>query len=116
MRKIKPVHLLAIVCGLLLSLASTQQIYGDYETVHTRLLQSTGWINCPQPNGGNSWGTCWVYDRQQRLVITNKHVIDKALSVTIDFPMYEKGKLVTSITDYIKQVPIRGQVIAFDEK
>src|SRR5262249_43514575 len=103
-----------LVVGLVL--VPVQAVRADTETIYQRLLQSTGWINCPQPGGPNSWGTCWVYDKQQRLVITNKHVIDKATTVTVDFPMYQQGRLVTLVTEYLKTAPINGKVVAFDEK
>jgi S1-C subfamily serine protease len=89
---------------------------GDSDTLNRRLLRSTGWINCPQPDGGNSWGTCWVLDREERLVVTNKHVVDAARTAKVDFPRYTKGKLVTAVDDYLPHPPIHGRVIYFDEK
>src|SRR5436305_1112507 len=106
----------AILAGLLLSLAVVPQARADGEAVFKRLLKSTGWINCPQPDGGNSWGTCWVVDRGQRLVVTNKHVVDRAVTVAVDFPLYERGQLVTNVTDYIPKAPYRGTVVFFDER
>src|SRR5256885_948754 len=106
----------ALLAALLLSLALAPQAQADGEAVFKRLLKSTGWINCPQPGGGNSWGTCWVVDRAQRLVITNKHVVDRTTNVTVDFPLYERGQLLTKLSDYIPQAPHRGTVVFFDER
>src|SRR5438874_3344668 len=108
--------LVGVLAGLVLSLALVPQARADSETLFKRLLKSTGWINCPQPDGGNSWGTCWVYDRDERLVITNKHVIDRAVTVTVDFPLYDRGQLLTSVPDYDARAPYRGKVVFFDER
>src|SRR5262245_60707307 len=107
---------LGLSVGLVLALMLAPQAHADSEAVFKRLLKSTGWINCPQPDGGNSWGTCWVVDRSQRLVITNKHVVDRATKVTVDFPLYERGQLLTKLSDYIPQTPYRGSVVYFDER
>src|SRR5438094_8215637 len=104
---------IGLSAALVLSLVLAPQVHADSETLFKRLLKSTGWINCPQPHGGNSWGTCWVYDRDERLVVTNKHVIDRAVTVTVDFPLYDRGQLLTSVPDYIARAPYPGQVVVF---
>jgi S1-C subfamily serine protease len=112
----KPKWNVLLAACLTLALVPAGQAHADTETIYNKLLHATGWINCPQPNGGNSWGTCWVYDREQRLVITNKHVIDEATTVLVDFPLYRDGKLLTNLADYLQTRPIQGKVLAFDEK
>jgi S1-C subfamily serine protease len=105
---------LVLLVGLFL--VPVQPGRADTETIRLRMLRSTGWINCPQPDGTNSWGTCWVYDRAQRLVVTNMHVIDKARWVMVDFPVFRDGQLVLLVQEYLKMAPINGKVLAFDDK
>jgi hypothetical protein len=111
---IVPRWYLVLIAGMLL--LPIRQTRADTNTIYKKLLQSTGWINCPQPGGGNSWGTCWVCNKQERLVITNKHVVDKAASIVVDFPLFRGGKLLTLVNDYLQTSPLKGKVIAFDEK
>jgi S1-C subfamily serine protease len=106
------VTLTSVVLGLTLSCSA----YADSETIYNRLLQSTGWINCPQPDGTNSWGTCWVVDREERLVVTNKHVVDRASKVMVDFPMYRDGQLIWMVSEYLRTAPTHGKVLAADSK
>jgi S1-C subfamily serine protease len=107
---------LPVIVWLTLSLAVVQSARADSQTIYNRLLRSTGWINCLQPDGSNSWGTCWLADQDERLVVTNKHVVDHAARVVVDFPMFKDGKLVTKVSEYLKTSPINGKLLALDGK
>jgi hypothetical protein len=104
------------MAAVVLGLALAAPARAETETLYGRLLKSTGWINCPQPGGANSSGTCWVFDAQERLVITNHHVVDGATKVVVDFPMYQNGQLVKRVSEYQKCRPFRGKVLATDVK
>jgi S1-C subfamily serine protease len=109
-------HCRLTIAAVILGLSLTSSVQADSQTIYNRLLKSTGWINCPQPDGSNSWGTCWVVDREERLVITSKHVVDLATAVLVDFPQYMEGRLITRVTEYLKLAPIHGKVLAIDTK
>jgi S1-C subfamily serine protease len=48
-------------------------------------------------------GTAWVVDKKNRLLVTNHHVAGKAKEITLYFPEYRSGKLITSRDWYINK-------------
>jgi V8-like Glu-specific endopeptidase len=83
--------------------------------LYTKTLQATGWIYVP----GSGDGTCWVVDLEERLVVTNKHVVGGMDYAEIMFPLFQAGQVVTSANEYLKQagkLVIKGKVIARDSK
>jgi S1-C subfamily serine protease len=100
---------------LLLCLSTTSIARADDAALFTKTLQATGWIYVP----GSGDGTCWVVDREQRLVITNKHVVGAQVDAEVMFPLFRDGQLVTAAREYLKledKLVIKGKVIARDAK
>ncbi|MEL6105415.1 MAG: trypsin-like peptidase domain-containing protein [Planctomycetota bacterium] len=62
--------------------------------VYDRILKSVGYIEIRTDDGG--WnGTGWVVDAEQRLMVTNQHVIEGMLNCSVYFPEYVNGELNT---------------------
>lgn len=62
--------------------------------VYDRILKSVGYIEIRTDDGG--WnGTGWVVDAEQRLMVTNQHVIEGMLNCAVYFPEYINGELNT---------------------
>jgi Trypsin-like peptidase domain len=83
--------------------------------LYTKTLQATGWIYVP----GSGDGTCWVVDLEERLVVTNKHVVGVMEDAEIIFPLFHDGQVVTAANEYLKEagkLVIKGKVIARDAK
>lgn len=58
------------------------------------MLKSVGYIEIVTDDGG--WhGTGWVVDAEQRLLVTNQHVVETYLDCYVYFPEYSNGKLNT---------------------
>lgn len=58
------------------------------------MLQSVVLIECGSDDDV-TYGTGWVVDAQQRLIVTNHHVVEMYLGCSIYFPEYDNGRLVT---------------------
>jgi CBS domain-containing protein len=114
------------VIPLLLSLAFApfagaegKRLLRSRPRVYEQILRSTGLVLVQYQKTGLG-GTCWVVDRQRRLVITNCHVTnDRKLgnpqAVIVFFPHYSGGKLVRNFNTYLKELPaIRAWVVATD--
>src|SRR5439155_4712867 len=76
-------------------------------------LKSTCWVITP---GGD--GTGWVLDREQKLIVTNRHVVGDFNEVKVMFPMYTHGQVVVAEGEYlkVKEKFITGKVLARDPK
>lgn len=84
--------------------------------VYQKTLKSTCWI-IAKTSEGTFTGSGVVVDQEQKLVITNAHVTGSAKNVTVLFPQYEDGELIAVKKKYIekiKEIGIKGRVIAFD--
>jgi S1-C subfamily serine protease len=46
-------------------------------------------------------GSGWVVDAQRRLIVTNHHVAGDAKRITVYFPKFQSGELVTSFGSYV---------------
>src|SRR5262245_12399772 len=100
---------------LVLCLTTTGVVRADDAALYAKTLQATGWIYVPDCGDG----TCWVVNREQRLVVTNKHVVGTKDDVEVMFPLFANGKVVTATEEYLKRgadLIIRGKVIARDAK
>jgi S1-C subfamily serine protease len=86
------------------------------EKVYQRTLKATVWIMGAK--GG--WGSGSLIDATQRLVITNYHVVKDAGNVTVFFPIFRNGKLVTERSEYLTNAryshAIPGEVLHKDPK
>jgi hypothetical protein len=84
--------------------------------VYRKLLLSTGWVVVPG-KAGLSVGTCFVVDRERRLVITCRHVIGECEEALIYFPTVRDGAVTVEGTHYLTKTTARvGQVIAIDRE
>jgi S1-C subfamily serine protease len=72
------------------------------ERIRARLLRSTVLI-VGRLDRGLALGTGTLIDKQNRLVLTNYHVASRAQSLTVHFPIYRQGTLVTELRDYVQQ-------------
>jgi V8-like Glu-specific endopeptidase len=100
---------------LVLCLTTTSVVRADDAALYQKTLEATGWIYVP----GLGDGTCWVVDREQKLVVTNKHVVGTKDDAEIMFPMFKDGEVVTVAGEYLKRsksLMIKGKVIARDAK
>jgi len=110
-----PIRSMTSVAVLVLTLSSTGAVRADDLAVYHKTLRSTGWIYVP----GRGEGTCWIVDRDERLVITNVHVVRDSDYAEVMFPKYEGGKLVTAAKAYLQVWPsqaIKGKVLYRDVK
>ncbi|MCA9130186.1 MAG: trypsin-like peptidase domain-containing protein [Planctomycetales bacterium] len=62
---------------------------------YEKMLTGVALIQCTTDDATTS-GTGWVVDAEQRLLVTNHHVIDGFLDCWIYFPLYVDGHLVTN--------------------
>jgi S1-C subfamily serine protease len=100
--------------GVLLLWLAAGQAQAD-QGVYQRTLRSTGWVVIPQGKDSFRIGTCWVVDRERKLVVTNQHVVSTAREVSVYFPAWRKGKVVYESSYYMTSAKsIRGKVIATD--
>src|SRR6185295_12884079 len=89
--------------------------WADDSVLFRKTLRATCWVQTP--NGGH--GTGWVVDHEQRLVITNKHVVGTFDEASVMFPMFKDGSLVTAAGEYLNQadkLKVSGKVLARDDK
>lgn len=84
----------------------------EQNQVTQRLLKSTAWIVTLLPGGGAGSGSGFLVDRENKLVLTNHHVIRRAKEgrTMVVFPIYDKGKLVQEMDRYLKLVMDRRGV------
>ncbi len=68
---------------------------------------------------GKGWAAGWVFDHQQKLIVTNKHVVGNQKEVTVLFPVYKNGALVTAKSYYAvhqAELLVKAVVAARDDK
>src|SRR5437773_1126850 len=63
--------------------------------IYERALNATGWIIVPTQNK-TAMGTCWVADKEKRLVVTSRHVVQNSREVLVYFPGRQEGVLVVN--------------------
>src|SRR5262249_55519827 len=84
-------------------------------------IKSTAWV-LPVEDGGRirSSGTGTLIDRSRGVIVTNYHVVNENDKVLIFFPLFQKGKLVTSRSTYLDMAKsgggIPGQVVAREKQ
>lgn len=82
--------------------------------IYQRAIHSTGWVIVPTDDAMAS-GTCWLVDKDKKLLVTCEHVVGKAKDVLVYFPRFEQEELLVESGDYLrKQTPIDGRVLAVD--
>src|SRR5438132_4713805 len=92
---------------------------GGGQAIYKHLLKSVAWVLAISPNSV-SGGTGSLIDRQNRLVITNHHVVGDSNQIIVFFPTYEQGKLIAERDVYMQRLKredvIRAHVLAKDQK
>lgn len=79
------------------------------DAIYQKTLPSTCWVVGPMS------GTGWVVDAEKNLVVTCHHVVGEAGNVTLYFPIFREGNLMTSSGFYRNQkAGIKGRVLAVD--
>lgn len=102
-----------------LTAPSVRADVGDGAQVYQGVLKSIAWIHSPRGQGKSATGTGSLVDRQQRLILTNYHVVGDGDRVSVMFPIHERGKLIAEREQYIARVRadgIRGRVVARDRR
>lgn len=84
--------------------------------LHQHLAHGAGWVRIFDGNGGVLNGTCWILDAEKRLMVTNHHVVDGHDTVTVTFPVWKDGKLVTSEAAYKDAPRVKAVVIDRDRR
>ncbi len=73
---------------------------------YNKILKSVALILCENTDGSTCSGTGWVLDAEQRLLVTNDHVIEGFTDCKVFFPEFIDGQLVTDPAKSI--VPARA--------
>jgi S1-C subfamily serine protease len=102
--------------ALALWLAAVGPALAQQAAVYQKTLEGTGFVVVPKPGNQVSYGTCWIFDHKQRLVVTNVHVVGSAEKCLVAFPRYNGGKVVTESSKYQQNDYIPGKVLARDAK
>jgi tetratricopeptide (TPR) repeat protein len=88
------------------------EVAGD--KIYQKALRSTVEVQVRVNGKTVSWGTGWVVDVANRLIVTNDHVVGKADTVYIVFPMYKDGRVVTDRARYDPDDAVSGRVLDSD--
>jgi S1-C subfamily serine protease/HEAT repeat protein len=84
-------------------------------SIYDRLLKSTAMIVRSDGAGHLGRGSGSLVHREQRLVLTNYHVVGNESEVFVTFPLYEKGKLIVESDHYKRKFQnnefIRAKVV-----
>jgi hypothetical protein len=102
--------------GLAPSLAAKEV---DGAELYQKVVKSAVYILTPV-KGGHGEGSGSLIDAEQKLVVTNYHVVEDQEKVFVIFPRYVKGQLDTDKQGYKKRLQnnegIKGTVICRDKK
>lgn len=84
--------------------------------LYQRILKSTCFI-LAQSGEGYSLGTGWIANVEEKLIVTNHHVVGAENTAMIYFPAFQAGRLITDRQHYIKREKgIHAEVIDTDTK
>jgi hypothetical protein len=103
------------IAAVVLTLGLTPGVArADDIALYNQTLKASGWMLTPTV--GN--GSCWVVDRDNKLVLTNLHVVDNMNDVIVRFPKYRDGVLLTDAKEYLTDLStaVHGTVLARDGK
>lgn len=81
--------------------------------VYDRLLRSTVCLQIELGEGRRTTGTGWVLDADRRLIVTNQHVVDEHETVSLRFPKFDDGRVVSDPDAYTDEA-MRGRVVDSD--
>jgi tetratricopeptide (TPR) repeat protein/S1-C subfamily serine protease len=84
--------------------------------VYTKAIKGVVFVSVKGKDGSTWQGTGWVLDKEQRLVVTNHHVIEDAEDFRVFFPLYVDGQLVTDLgRSLVDARAIAGRIVDSDE-
>jgi HEAT repeat protein len=96
------------------------------EVLHRKLIKSAVWIATQIPPGAISIGSGALVDKENRLILTNHHVIshtleNSRLAPSVFFAEFEQGKLIDSSKHYMDELKqnkgyLTGRVVFHDQK
>jgi S1-C subfamily serine protease len=85
--------------------------------LYQKVVRSCVYIITPA-KGGFGAGSGSLIDAEQRIVLTNEHVVDDNKYVFVQFPIFKDGQIVGDKDTYMARIPenkaIRGTVLARD--
>jgi predicted Zn finger-like uncharacterized protein len=88
-------------------------------TIYQYVLKSTAWIITKQAEGA-AMGTGSLIDKDNRLVLTNYHVVHGSQDFVVFFPTYKEGRLIQERKAYMERAraddAIRGKIMDVDDK
>jgi S1-C subfamily serine protease len=87
--------------------------------VYQNVLKSTVWVISDRGAGQTATGSGTLIDRRRRLVLTNYHVVGDIDRVTVIFPVFRDGQLISERSYYKqheRELGIRGTVKARDKQ
>jgi len=83
--------------------------------LYNQILRSVALIDCKTDDGASWTGTGWVLDVQQRLLVTNHHVVEGVEECDVYFPEFINGQLVTDPAKSVVQArAIHARVVDCD--
>jgi len=114
-------RLFALRTRVVLALALALCVAGSAranEAVFHKALQSSAFVVVPKTDNQLGYGSGWIADRDQRLIVTNNHVVGDYTNVYVYFPLWDDaGRLMTQSRELVRQrQQVSGRVIARDTK
>jgi len=109
---------LAVFASMMLALAAAPEPARADAEIYKQTLQSTAWIVVEMPEG-TSRGSGVLVDLENRLVITNFHVVGDQRDAHVFFPSMKDGRPIAErkfYLDKIEELSLKGRVIAVDRK
>ena len=89
----------------------------DGAELYDKVVKSCVYIITPA-KGGMAQGSGSLIDAEQKLVLTNYHVVEEQDLVFVQFPVYIKGELLTDKEKYKQRIPqglaVKGTVLCRD--
>lgn len=115
--------LAVVVIGLLPNLGLSPRLVAedvDGQKLYEKVVKSAVYILTPL-TGGHAEGSGSLIDVEQKLVVTNYHVVEDQNKVFVIFPIYKDGELMTDKQEYKRRVVnkglgIKGTVLCRDKK
>jgi S1-C subfamily serine protease len=105
----------AAILALALCLTTARSAWAE-QSVYQKTLQATGFVVVTKEKDQLGYGTCWIVDHDQRLAVTNIHVVEMYNKCKVAFPRFIQGQVVTSSAKYSAKDFIAGKVLARDAK
>jgi S1-C subfamily serine protease len=102
--------------AMLLAASTTAQANSG---VYQRTVQSTAWVWSPIDEKTSSTGTGALVDAQQRLVVTNFHVVGDRKDAFVYFPSFADGEPIPLRSHYENnraRLAVKGKVLVADSK